>query len=277
MRIASASHAVFAVIMIALGIQGFIRGDFTAVWQPVPKGARLREALIYFCTLISLACGIGLLWRRTAVVAARVLLGSLVVWFLLWRIRFLFETDLVDGAWSLGETMAMIAGAWVLFAAFATNWDRRHLGFATGEEGLRIARTLYGLALIPFGFAHFAYLHHTADMVPSWLPWHVGWAYFTGATFLAADLAIISGVFARLASALSALQMGLFGLLVWGPVVAAGHLSIFQQNEVAITFALAVAGWVVADSYGALRSSKNGAGDGNRARDQQLGRLASHS
>ena len=249
MRIASAGHAGFAGIMIALGIQGLVKGDFTTVWQPVANGAPAREVLIYLCASISLASGIGLLWRGTAAIAALVLLVSFVLWFLLWRVRALFLATLVEGAWSCGETMAMIAGAWVLYAAFATGWERHGLGFATGEKGVRIARVLYGLALIPFGYAHFAYIRHTADMVPRWLPWHLGWAYFTGATFIAASVAILVGVFARLAAALSALQMGLFGLLVWVPIMAAGPVSDFQRSEVATTLALTAAGWVVADSY----------------------------
>jgi len=249
MRIASSGHAAFAAILIALGIQGLAKGDFTAVWQPVPEGAPARELLVYLCALVSLASGVGLLWRRTAGLAARVLLASLVFWFLLWRVRPVFFAPLIEGTWSCGATMVMSAGAWVLFAAFATDWDRQHLGFAAGDKGLRIARVLYGLGLIPFGYAHFANVQGTASLVPGWLPWHVAWAYFTGGTFVAAGVAILIGVLPRLATALSALQMGMFGILVWVPRVAAGSLNAFQWGEVATTLALTSAGWVVADSY----------------------------
>jgi uncharacterized membrane protein len=249
MRIASVGHAVFAALMIGLGIQGLITGEFTTVWQPIPMGVPAREVLVYLCALLSLASGIGLLWRRTAGLAARVLVGTLVLWLLVWRVHAVFLSSLLEGSWSLAETMVIAAGTWVLFAWFATDWDRQRLGFATGEKGVRIARVLYGLGLIPFGYAHFANLEGTAGLVPGWLPWHLGWAYFTGGTFIAAAVAILVGVLARPAAALSALQIGLFGLLVWVPILAAGSTNAFQRMEFATTLALTAAGWVVADSY----------------------------
>jgi uncharacterized membrane protein len=250
MRIASAGHAFFAATMIALGILGVVQGDFAPVWSPVPRGLPAREALAHLCAFISLASGVGLLWQRTAAHAARVLLGALLLWLLLLRVPAIFHAPKSQDSWSgWGETAVIVAGAWVLYVWFATDWDRRRLSFASGASGLRIARGLYGLALIPFGIAHFAYLKETAALVPGWLPVHLAWAAFTGGAFIAAALAVLVGVLARAAAALSAFQMGAFTLLVWLPIVAAGSRDAFQLSEAVLSVALTAGAWVVADSY----------------------------
>lgn len=249
MRIAGVGHAAFAVVMIGLGILGLIRGDFTPIWTGVPKSVPARELLSYLCAAISLLCGVGLLRERKRVVAARALLIFLLVWMLLFRLSHaILAPAVMINWWPCGESAVMVAGAWVLYARFAGDRNGRRLRFATGDQGLRIARTFYGLGLLPLGIAHFAYLEATAPLVPGWLPGHVAWAYFTGAALIAAGIAVIVGAFARLAATLSAIEMGAFTLIVWVPVVARGATAP-QLSEFVDSCALTAAGWVVADSF----------------------------
>src|SRR6187549_2063228 len=114
MRGVRLSQIVFAVTLIALGAIGLVKGDFVQTWQPVPKFVPARTAVAYLCALVLLSAGLGLLWRRTAALAARALLGYLALWFLLVRLPYTLLAFGVEAWWSDSQAAVMLAAAWVL-------------------------------------------------------------------------------------------------------------------------------------------------------------------
>ncbi len=249
MRMRSVGQWLFAATMVGLGVMGMVQGHFAPVWKPVPDWAPAREALAYVCSAISLAAGAGLVWRRTQTYAARVLWTALLLWFVVFRLPQVVLTPSLGTFWPAGETAAMIAAAWVLYRWFALEWDQRYAGFVVGDKGLRVGRALFGFGLVVFGMGHFLLLQYTAGMVPNWLPWHVEFACFTGGAFIAAGLAVMTGICGRLAATLAAVEIGAFLLLVWVPILAGGSRGAFQWSETTVNCALLAAAWLVADSY----------------------------
>jgi uncharacterized membrane protein len=235
--------------MAGIGILGLVQGDFTPTWSGVPKTVPAREAIAYLCAIISLGAGAGLLWRRGVLNSARLLVLTFLAWMLVIRVPVIVKYPTITGAWwALGDSAVTAGAALVLFARFAGDWDRQRFAFATGERGLRLGRLAYGLAMIPFGIAHFTYLDRTTPLVPSWLPFHTAWAYFTGAAFIAAGVAMVTGVWARLAALLSTLQMALFTVIVWVPIILATPKPSDWQEFIS-SWVLSACGWLVADSY----------------------------
>ena len=228
-----AGQLAYAALFIWLGILGLQSRSFTAIWSGVPEGAGYHTALVWVTTAVCLLCGLALLAHRTRPLGAGVLAVYLVLWMLAFRLPLLLKAPTSSLSWwAAGETAVMLAGA-----------------LTTQGTGLRVARVLYGLGLIPFGVAHFTYFAHTVEVVPRWMPWPEAWAAITGGAFIAAGVAIVTGTFASVAAALSAWMMGLFTLLVWVPIVLRGHPSPGDWQEFVDSCALTAAAWVVAESW----------------------------
>ena len=241
----------FAASLIAIGVLGLAAGDFVAFWQPVPTGVPAPETLAYTCAITCLVSGVALLWQRAAARAALVLLVGLALWMLMFRLPVIFHAPTAAVSYeSWGECAVMVAAAWTLYVWFAADWDRQHFGFATGKQGKRMATWFFGVALIAFGVAHFAYVTETAALVPAWLPARVTWVYVTGCAYLLAGVAVLTSVWARPAAMLATLQMGIFTVLIWLPTVIAGHAAVPQWSEFLDSCAMTAGAWVVAGSYG---------------------------
>jgi uncharacterized membrane protein len=178
--------------------------------------------------------------------AARLLCAFLFLWLAWCKVPPLIHAPTVLASWeSLGETAVILAAVWGLAIGHANaSGDDYANPFAQGP------RVLYGCALIAFGAAHFGYPAMTASLVPDWLPWHLEWVYLTGCTYIAAGIALVAGRLSVLAASLSALQMAVFGVLVWLPKILEGAHDADTLNEAAISFALAASGALVAAVVG---------------------------
>jgi uncharacterized membrane protein len=86
----------------------------------------------------------------------------------------------------------------------------------------------FAVPLAVFGSEHFTAATALAGMVPAWLPAHMFWALFVGASLIAAALSIAAGKYAWLASALAGVMIFLFVLLIHLPNLAGNlHTRLF--------------------------------------------------
>ncbi len=242
-----AGRILFALSFAAIGILSLGSGDFALNWQPVPAWVPWRSALAYASGFMLLASGLGILFKRTAAVSAVVLGANLALWLLLLQVPRVAKNLGTEIAWNgLGENLTLVAAAWILIVTFAPPTSRVAPLF--GGDRLRVARSLFGVALLPIGLAHLAYVQPTTQLVPAWLPFRVGITYFTGAAQIAAGLAILLGVLPRLAATLEASALAAFGLLVWAPRVASAPTNRLSATAMLVTFAVSGAAWIVASS-----------------------------
>ena len=72
----------------------------------------------------------------------------------------------------------------------------------------------YAMPLAAFGTEHFTLAKGIASIVPSWIPWHLFWAYFVGTCFLLATLSLVTRIQSRLSASLLALTFFLFVILM---------------------------------------------------------------
>lgn len=82
------------------------------------------------------------------------------------------------------------------------------------EKLILFGPIFYAAPLAAFGTEHFTLTQAIASIVPSWIPWHVFWAYLVGTCFIAAALSMVTGIQTRLAASLVALTFFLFVVLM---------------------------------------------------------------
>lgn len=242
LRRVSIGHLLLASCFALIGAISLGLHDFLLNQQPVPKGIPWRETLACISAALLLLPGIGLLIAATAKQSALLLSGFVALWVVaLWLPQALAHPR-VEANWlGVGEDLTLVAGGWLVYCAICGRSD----------VSVRIARVLFGLALVPIGLSHFFYLQGAAQLIPAWMPLRVPLTLLAGAGHIAAGLAIACGIVPRLAATLEASMEGLITLIVWVSAVAAKPGDHGNWVNLLVSTAETAAAWVVAASYGA--------------------------
>jgi uncharacterized membrane protein YphA (DoxX/SURF4 family) len=235
---------IYGLGVIALGMASLAFGDFDP-GQPVPENFPARTALAYAAAAFMVVAAAAVEWRRTAAWGA----AALTVYYtffvvILMNGRLLLRDYAVFVTYeNIAEQLAIAAGGLIVYAATA------RIDAALAARLTRLGRLAFGVCALVFGGSHFVYMNLTAPLVPKWLPpTQEFWGYATGVGFVAAGVAILIGVQARLAAILVTAMLASFALLVHEPMLLAGHSIHMNWTESAVNLAVTGAAWVVADS-----------------------------
>lgn len=250
MRTSDMARVLFALAFVALGVLCLFSGDFASVWQPVPEHVPGRIYLAMLSGCVMVLTGAGLLSKRTWVPASFIAMMYTSIWLLALHVPRVIAGPLHEINWGgCAEIAILVAGSWVLYAKAASSNTTRHIPILTGPRAVHAACPLFAVSLPLIGLEHIIYERATADMVPSWFPNPMAWAYLTGAAHIAAGFAIMLGVLPRLAAALETWMMGIFTVCVWIPAVIHTPAQRFAWTGLIISTFITAAAWVVSASY----------------------------
>jgi len=221
----------YALGAILLGMVTLAVHDFALQWQPVPQWVPARSALSIVSAAILVVGGLVAI-RRSAGWARLTLPAFYALWVLALHVPAFAAAPNVGTLLGVAEILSLAAAGVALAPASAPRWLRPS------------ARILYGLCPLVFGLSHMVYADFTSTMVPAWLPARLFLAYFTGAAHIAAGLAILSGVFARLAARMLALMCASFVLLIHIPGVIGAPADRMQWTMLAVALSIAGGAWL---------------------------------
>jgi uncharacterized membrane protein YphA (DoxX/SURF4 family) len=237
---------IYGLGAVATGLVGLVWGDFALQWQPVAPHFPARAALAYVFAALLILAGIAVNSQRLRVAGAAMLTVLYAIVVVLMQGANIIQHPGEFATWSgAAEQVALLSAglaayAWLRADRLRGSWDSNQL--------LHIATIAMGVCLLTFGVAHFLYLQFTASMVPAWIPGGQRfWALLTGVAHIAAGIALLTGVKARLAAVLLTVMFASFGLLIHLPLLLAqpDHLNWVMNS---VNLALTGAAWTIAHS-----------------------------
>ncbi len=220
-------------------------GLITLSWHDYNDFHQLRY-IVYAAAAALIFGGAAIQFRRTAKTGAAVLGAACLVFTILCLPPIVAAPRIYNSWGNFFEQFSLLTGAAIVYARWSSAWSPQTLG--------RIGRILLGICVVSFTLEQAVYFDATAHLVPKWIPpSQMFWAVATTILFALAAVALLANRLALLASRLLTIMVVSFGLLVWVPLLLSAPHNHTNWSEIAETFEIAGAAWILADLLGEYR------------------------
>jgi uncharacterized membrane protein len=160
---------------------------------------------------VFLAVGLALLFKRFDSTVAIGFSALLLIYVSIVDLPILLRNVRAPAPWTSGFEVIALTGVCLFYSSRTSKQPAgsfQSLRFVHLCERLGLA--LFAFSLIVFGVQHLFYAHFVAALIPSWIPFQLFFAYFTGLAFLVSAISIALRKFLHAGA-------GLLGLmfLVW--------------------------------------------------------------
>lgn len=250
--LAGIGRRLFAIALAAFGVEHLVFARAPADLANIPPytaNGWLSACLIGIGLVVAAA---SLASGAKAVAAARALAGALLLDFLVVHAPRIVAHPASAGFRTFGfEVFAMAATGLVVAGAAPLERAPARLWPWDARWTARAGQVLFAVCLAVFGIQHFmpGVREYVASVIPSWIPAHVFFTYFTGTAFLAAAVSIATGRLARLGSTLLGVMFLSWVVVLHAPRVAHAPHGANEWASLLVALCLGGAGLIVAGSF----------------------------
>jgi hypothetical protein len=183
--------------------------------------------------LLLLLAGACIVFEKKARQVSLLLGGVLLLIFCFCFIpyEFMISSNYIHLAdWENAEKELALAGDAFIIAGCFNGASEKSLFSFLGKL-VPFGPILFSIPLISFGMLHFLLAKDASNYVPSWIPGHLFWIYFTGSALIGSGIAIILKIKTTLIAALAGLMMFTWFIILHVPRIIISP-AIYMGSEI---------------------------------------------
>jgi uncharacterized membrane protein len=198
-KLLQSGRYLFALAMIAFGIQQFIIGRFIMTRVTTAFGG---TPIAYLTGAVLIGAGILIVIQKNVKWAVNSIAIIILFWAVIPHIPGVLADRNLGGEWTnFFKALSLLAGSFLLL-------DFRGELPAGKPIAVVATRIILGVFLIICGIQHFLFVDFVNTLVPAWIPPNpTFWTYFAGAALLAGGVGLLIPQTAQVAATLSGVMI----------------------------------------------------------------------